>query len=320
LKWRRITTLREVESFLPLTPEERRAFESVTRLYPFSSTEYYLRLAGRSPAVRRMLMPSLEEIDESLQGQAEEDPLREEEHTVLPYLIHKYPDRALIVTTNVCPALCRFCMRKRNWKRRPFTIGRKELSAILDYIAGNREIRDVIVSGGEPLILPVHTLRELILKLEEIEHVEVVRIGTRLPAVLPQALKGELLKLLRQSKKVWVNTHFNHPDEITESAKSAVRRILKAGVPVNNQSVLLKGVNDSPTVLERLLRELRKARIRAYYLFQCDPVKGVLHFATPAGEGLKIVREVVSRLSPLFLPYYAVDGAKGKSLLHPTHL
>jgi len=321
-----IKSLKELEAFLKLSDEEKEAFKRVTPIYPFSSTEYYLRIASKSPSVRRMLLPSLEEVDEEIQRFGEEDPLCEERDKKTSLLTHRYPDRVLIVTTNVCPVLCRFCMRKRNWKKPPFFISDEEIEKAVNYVRENKKVRDVLISGGEPLILPLEKLRKLLLSLKEIEHVEVIRIGTRLPVVLPQKLfDRELLSLLEEAEKVWVNTHFNHPDEITEEAKLAVRNLLKAGIPVNNQTVLLKGVNDqtvllkgvndSPEVLEKLLRELQKIKVRPYvrpyYLFHCDPVKGVMHFSTTITKGLEIVEELFERISPLAIPYYAVDGPGG---------
>ncbi|WP_456435455.1 KamA family radical SAM protein [Thermovibrio ammonificans] len=307
-----ITSLEALEGLLPLSPQERKAFRAVVPVYPFSTTEYYARLAAESFAVRRMLLPSLEELNPELQNLGEPDPLREERDRKAPRLTHRYPDRVLVVTTNYCPVLCRFCMRKRNWRKPPFTISEDEVDAVLSYVRRNPQVRDVLISGGEPLLLPLELLERLLLGLKKIESVEVVRIGTRLPVVEPSAvLRSELLSLLERAQKVWVNTHFNHPDELTAEAAEAVKALLKCGVPVNNQTVLLKGVNDSVSVLERLFRGLQRIKVRPYYLFHCDPVEGVMHFSTPISLGLKLLEELQTRLSPLALPYYAVDGPGG---------
>ena len=312
MKWSTVRTLEELEQFIALSPDERRAFEEVIPVYPFSSTEYYLKIAAKSQAVRRMLLPSSDEIDENVQRYGEEDPLCEERDAKTSLLTHRYPDRVLIVTTNICPVPCRFCMRKRNWKKPPFFINDEEIENVINYVAENKHIRDVLISGGEPLLLPLEKLKKLLLQLKAIEHVEIIRIGTRLPVVLPERLSDrKLLSLLEEAEKVWVNTHFNHPDEVTEEAKVAVRNLLKAGIPVNNQTVLLKGVNDSAKVLERLFRNLQKIKVRPYYLFHCDPVKGVMHFSTTITKGLRIVEKLFKRLSPLAIPYYAVDGPGG---------
>ena len=307
-----VKELKKVKELLPLSPQEEEAFKRVTKVYPFSSTLYYLNLAKKSPAVRKMLLPSLKEIEPQAQRGGLDDPLNEEGSKKSPLLTHRYPDRALIVTTNQCPVLCRHCMRKRNWKKRPFTITDGEIDRALAYIKQNPRIRDVLISGGEPLLLPPEKLERLLTGLKRIETVEVVRIGTRLPVVEPErVLRGELLSLIERAEKVWINTHFNHPDEITKEAKEACLALLKAGAPVNNQTVLLKGVNDSAETLEALFRGLQKIKVRPYYLFHCDPVKGVMHFSTPITEGLEILRELFKRLSPLAIPYYAVDGPGG---------
>jgi len=307
-----VKTLEEVRQILTLSPDQEEAFKRVAKVYPFSSTLYYLRLARKSSAVRRMLLPSLEEIDEEAQKGGIDDPLNEEGDRKTPLLTHRYPDRVLLVTTNQCPVLCRHCMRKRNWKRKPFVISDGEIERALSYISKNPEIRDVLISGGEPLSLPLEKLERLLMGLKKIETVEVVRIGTRLPVVEPEKiLRKELLSLIERARKVWLNTHFNHPDEITDEAGEACLALLKAGAPVNNQTVLLRGVNNSAETLEKLFRGLQKIKVRPYYLFHCDPVRGVMHFSTPITEGLEIVRELFKRLSPLAIPYYAVDGPGG---------
>jgi lysine 2,3-aminomutase len=307
-----VRTLEEVKRVLALSPSQEEAFKRVVKVYPFSSTLYYLKLAKESSAVRKMLLPSLEEIDEEVQREGLDDPLNEEGDKKTPFLTHRYPDRVLLVTTNQCPVLCRYCMRKRNWKRKPFVISDEEIERALSYISQNPKVRDVLISGGEPLSLPLEKLERLLTGLKKIETVEVVRIGTRLPVVEPEkVLKRELLTLIERAQKVWINTHFNHPDEVTEEAGEACLALLKAGAPVNNQTVLLKGVNDSAEVLEELFRKLQKAKVRPYYLFHCDPVKGVMHFSTPITKGLEIVRELFKKLSPLAIPYYAVDGPGG---------
>lgn len=308
-----VRDVESIEKFFPLTEEEKKAFKEVTSVYPFLSTPYYLSLAAESPAIRKMIFPDLREIDEFIQSKGEDDPLCEERDKKTLHLTHRYPDRVLIVTTNFCPVLCRFCMRKRNWKRPTFFIDDPEIEKAVDYIRKNQKIRDVLISGGDPLFLPVEKLKKLLFKLKEIDHVEVVRIGTRTPVILPQKLfDEELLEILEKAEKVWINTHFNHPDEITEASKEAVKNLLKAGIPVNNQTVLLKDVNDSVETLERLFRELQKIKVRPYYLFHCDPVKGVMHFSTPISKGLEIVENLFERISPLAIPYYAVDGPGGK--------
>lgn len=303
-----------------LSGEEKEAFRQVTPIYPFSTTDYYLDLALRSKAVRKMLFPSLEEIDPVLQSFGEDDPLREEEHKKTPYLTHRYPDRVLVVVTNYCPVLCRFCMRKRNWLKPRFFITEEEIENVLRYVSANETVRDVLISGGDPFYLELERLEYLISSLEKIPHVEIVRIGTRSPVTDPEwVLKSGICEVLKRTSKVWVNVHYNHPDEITELSTSAVRELQKCGIPINNQTVLLKGINDSADILENLFRKLQSIRVRPYYLFRCDPVKGVLHFSTPISKGIEIIRTLFRRISPLAIPYYAVDvpGGLGKVPLMP---
>ncbi|SNR72092.1 KamA family radical SAM protein [Desulfurobacterium atlanticum] len=304
--------------FLPFFSLNRKEIDDGERVcseYPVRSTEYYASLADRNnplDPIKRMVFPSLSELSQFVS----EDPFKEEEQSPVPFLTHKYPDRVLVIITNYCPVLCRYCMRKRNWKRSTFVIGQKETDEIVNYVKEKR-IRDVLISGGEPLSVDFQILEYLLLKLKEIDTVDVIRIGTKLPVVAPYLLTDRIVSLLEKAEKVWVNTHFNHPVEINNYSCEAVRKLLKAGVPVNNQTVLLKGVNDDAETLEKLFSLLQKIKVRPYYLFRCDPVKGVFHFATSVEKGLEIMRTLKKKLSPLALPYYAVDTFKGKVILFP---
>jgi len=301
--------------FFHLTFSEITEAEKVCREYPVRSTEYYASLADRNSPfdpIKKMVFPVLSELSQSVSA----DPFKEEEQSPVPFLTHKYPDRVLVVVTNFCPVLCRYCMRKRNWKKPSFTIGEKEIDGIVDYVRG-RKIRDVLISGGEPLSVDIQILEYLLLKLKEVDTVDVIRIGTRLPVVAPYLLNEKIVSLLERAERVWINTHFNHPVEVNRYSAQAIRKLLKAGIPVNNQTVLLKGINDDVRVLEKLFSQLQRIKVRPYYLFRCDPVKGVFHFATSVEKGLEIMRGLKKKLSPLALPYYAVDTFKGKVILFP---
>ncbi|RUM86884.1 MAG: KamA family radical SAM protein [Thermovibrio sp.] len=270
------------------------------------------KLAQKSQPVRKMLLPSLLEINEEVQREGEEDPLCEERDEKVPLLTHRYPDRVLLITTNYCPVLCRFCMRKRNWLKPRFVIGDSEIEEVISYVRRNKKIRDVLISGGDPLTLPLDKLERLLQGLRRIDHVVVVRIGTRVPVVDPEGLlNDDLLRILEEGEKVWVNTHFNHPDEVTPLSKEGVGELLQRRIPVNNQTVLLKGINDNADTLTELFSKLQSIKVRPYYLFHCDPVKGVMHFSTTITKGLEIMEELFKRLSPLAIPYYAVDGPGG---------
>ncbi|WP_457569865.1 KamA family radical SAM protein, partial [Desulfurobacterium sp.] len=310
-----LSTLNDFKQHFHLTEKEIKEAEKVTTIFPVRCTEYYASLADKSnpeDPIKKTVFPTTEELKNTLS----DDPFKEEVQSPVPGLTHKYPDRVLIVTTNYCPLLCRFCMRKRNWKKKPFVITKEQIDEIAKYIKATR-VRDVLISGGEPLTIPDEILEYLILKLKEIETVEIVRIGSRLPVVAPNLLTNRKIEILERGEKVWLNTHFNHPAEITKTSEEAVKKLLKAGIPVNNQTVLLKGINDNEETLYKLFSTLQRIKVRPYYLFRCDPVNGVFHFATSVEKGLEIMRNLKKRLSPLALPYYAVDTYKGKIILFP---
>lgn len=253
-----------------------------------------------------------------------DDPLDEDKDMPVPGLTHRYPDRCLIVTTHVCTMYCRFCTRKRatmvrgGWD----SVSRND-ELMIEYIRDHKEIRDVIVSGGDPLTLPVPKLRFFLDSLREIKHVDVVRIGTRVPVTLPQKLfDRDLIKLLASAEKVWIQTHFNHPREVTPEAAKVCNALLKAGMPVNNHSVLLKGVNDDLETMGQLLRALLRIKVRPYYLFHCDPVIGAGHFRTSIWKGMEIMEGLRGHMSGLAIPTYVVDSPHGggKIPLMPNYL
>ncbi len=302
-------------SFFRLSDKEIDEAEKVVSVYPARCTEYYASLASKDDffdPIKRMVFPSIEELGQNLP----DDPFKEEVQSPVPFITHKYPDRVLFVVTNFCPVLCRYCMRKRNWKTSCFEIGEDEINRAVSYIREKR-IRDVLISGGEPLTIELEKLEYLLSMLKETDTVDIVRIGTKIPVVAPQFLTDKLLSILENGKKVWINTHFNHPVEITSHSREAVEKLLGIGIPVNNQSVLLKGVNDREETLFELFSDLQRIKVRPYYLFRCDPVKGVFHFATSVKEGISIMRRLRRRLSPLAIPYYAIDTCKGKMILYP---
>ncbi|MBN1369311.1 MAG: KamA family radical SAM protein [Dehalococcoidaceae bacterium] len=325
-KWQfknRITTARELSRYLPLSEFEIQDLEKVTRRYPLSITPYYLSLIDPYDAndpVRRQAIPSTMEIDPSMQGL--EDPLDENGDSVVPGLVHRYEDRALMVTTNICPVLCRHCTRKREWHQHGTVHTPVEFHAMIEYIRSHTRIRDVIVSGGDPLSLSTHRLEEIIAALRSIPHVEIIRIGSRFPVVLPQRIDAELCQMLSRYSPIWLNTHFNSVREITPESAAACDRLLKAGVPVNNQSVLLKGINDSVSDQLALCQGLLKIKVRPYYLFQCDEVQGVEHLRTPVEKGIEIIAGMRGRTSGLAIPSFVVDlpDGGGKVPLLPDYI
>jgi len=319
----RITTIEELSKFVPLSGKEQSRLKLVTTKYPFAVTPYYLTLINvddPNDPIRKQAIPSFDEI--GLVGMGQEDPLEEVRDSLVPGLVQRYPDRALMVLTDICPMFCRHCTRKREWKNGGWVRKTAEIEAMLEQIRRRKLIRDVIISGGDPLTLSTHRLEEVISKLRQIEHVEIIRIGTRFPVVLPQRIDDELCAMLSKYGSIWLNTHFNHPNEITPEAAAACDKLLRSGVPVNNQTVLLRGVNDSVETQMKLCQGLLKSKVRPYYLFQADEVQGTEHLRTTVETGLKIIEGMRGYTSGIAIPTYVVDlpGGGGKVPLQPEYL
>lgn len=308
----RITTVDELASYISLSAEEQAKIRLVTAKYPLAITPYYLSLidpADPEDPIRRQAVPSFDEI--ALTGIGSEDPLEEKRDSVVPGLVHRYPDRALMVLTDICPMLCRHCTRKREWRHGGWVRSFAEIEAMLDYIRQHKAIRDVVISGGDPLTLSTQHLESVISRLRSIEHVEIIRIGSRFPVVLPQRIDDELCAMLAKYGPIWLNTHFNHANELTPEATAAADRLLRSGIPVNNQSVLLRGINDSVEKQTRLCQGLLKIKVRPYYLFQCDEVEGTEHLRTPLDTGLKIIEGMRGYTSGLAVPAFVIDLPQG---------
>lgn len=319
----RITRLEQLESLVDLTAEERAGIEHRSKSggFPFAITPYYLSLMeGPDCPVRRQAIPHIDETV-SLEWDLD-DPLAEEEHSPVPGLSHRYPDRALLYVTHTCPVYCRHCTRQRKVGDAHSAPRQAQLEAAYGYIAEHPEIKDVLVSGGDPLSLSDDRLLAVVSALRDIESVEVIRLCTRNPVTLPQRITAELVERLRGLHPVFVSTHFNHPRECTPEAGAALERLADAGVSVGNQMVLLAGLNDDPQTVATLNRWLVRHRCRPYYMFQCDPVAGTAHFRTPIESGLRILDALRGQLSGLCLPQFAVDlpGGGGKITLTPERL
>jgi lysine 2,3-aminomutase len=239
------------------------------------------------------------------------DPLEEEKDMPVPGFVHRYPDRGLLMATTMCAMYCRHCTRKRVAGTREVTISVPRLREVTQYLQAHPEINDVIISGGDPLTMSTSLIERILMAIRSVPSVEIIRLGTRTPVVLPQRITDELVQMLRKYHPVWVNTHFNHPSEITPEATAAVARLADAGIPVGNQSVLLRGINDSPQLMEELCRALVRIRVRPYYLFQCDLVRGVEHFRTPISRGVEVMEYLRGRLSGLAIPTFVVDTPHG---------
>jgi lysine 2,3-aminomutase len=314
-KWHfrhRITSVDQLARYIPLTPEEQEKLKQVTIKYPLSVTPYYLSLIDPDDPedpIKKQAVPSFEEI--ALAGIGVEDPLEERRDSVVPGLVHRYPDRVLMVLTDICPMLCRHCTRKREWQNGGWVRSPKEIEAMLDYIRAHKTIRDVVVSGGDPLTLSTPHLEDIISRLRKIEHVEIIRIGTRFPVVLPQRIDNELCAMLSRYGPIWLNTQFNHAREITPEAAAACDKLLRSGVPVSNQSVLLRGINDSVETQTKLCQSLLKIKVRPYYLFQCDEVEGTEHLRTPVEMGIKIIEGMRGYTSGLAVPTFVIDLPQG---------
>jgi len=308
----RITSIEQLSQFIPFTPEEQANLKLVTIKYPLAITPYYLSLidpADPNDPIRMQAVPAFDEI--ALAGICSEDPLEEKRDSVVPGLVHRYPDRALMVLTDICPMLCRHCTRKREWRHGSWVRTSNQIEAMLNYIRNHKAIRDVVISGGDPLTLSTPHLESVISRLRSIEHVEIIRIGSRFPVVLPQRIDAELCAMLSNYGPIWLNTHFNHYRELTPEAAAACDKLVRSGVPVNNQSVLLRGINDSVEIQSKLCQGLLRIKVRPYYLFQCDEVEGTEHLRTPLDTGLKIIEGMRGYTSGLAVPTFVIDLPQG---------
>lgn len=319
----RVTTLAQLESLLPLTDEERAGILLTTTKLAMAITPHYFNLIDpEDPGcpIRRQVIPRIEEMTESPEEMA--DPCGEDSHMPVPGLVHRYPDRVLFLVTDRCASYCRYCTRSRVVSG----AGEQELETdhdrAVDYIARHPEIRDVLLSGGDALLFSDHKLASLLRKLRAIPHVEFLRIGSRVPIFLPQRITPAFCAMLREFHPLWISVHVNHPKELTTEVKEALERLVDAGVPVGNQSVLLKGVNDHPETMKELLHKLLMCRVRPYYLYQCDLIKGSAHLRTSIREGLEIMDKLRGHTTGYAIPQYVVDGpgGGGKIPLNPDYI
>jgi len=325
-KWHfrnRITTVEELSRLISLTSEEQAQLKLVTAKYPLAITPHYLSLIDLDDPfdpIRRQSIPCMDELTMGTLGS--EDPLEEKRDSVVPGLVHRYPDRVLMLLTDICPMLCRHCTRKREWHHGGWVRTDEEIDKMLDYIRHSKNVRDVIISGGDPLTLSTRRLESILSKIRQIEHVEIIRIGTRYPVVLPQRIDDELCNMLSKYGPIWLNTHFNHFNEITDESAKAVDRLVRAGVLVNNQTVLLRGINDSVDAQLKLCQTLLKIKVRPYYLFQCDEVQGTEHLRTPVETGIRIIEGMRGHTSGLAVPAFVIDlpDGGGKVPLQPDYV
>ncbi|MGB5984084.1 MAG: KamA family radical SAM protein [Desulfobacterales bacterium] len=318
----RVHTQAQLERFLDLTDRERTAVAGSQTKLPLSITPYYMSLLvgrGCDYALRRTVVPVIDEFFK-MPGE-DDDPLGEEQQSPVPGLVHRYPDRVLFLVLDFCSTYCRYCTRSRVVGHGRLLFNRRRLELALDYIRRTPAVRDVLISGGDPLTLGDTRLDWLLTQLRRIKHVEIIRIGTKIPAVLPQRVTPQLVKMLRRHHPLWMSLHFTHPDECTPEANRACQRLADAGIPLGSQTVLLKGVNDSVQIMSDLMCHLLRMRVRPYYLYQCDPILGSAHFRTPVEKGLEIIRGLRGHTSGYALPTYVIDapGGGGKIPLMPDY-
>lgn len=286
----------------------------VAAAYPLAITPYYLSLINQdneNDPIKKQCFPDAREI---IATESSEDPLEEDSYMPVPKLVHRFPDRCLVLVTENCATYCRHCNRKRFWSASPKLSLKKRLPEMIGYISSSPQIREVIISGGDPLTLEDHVLEELLVSLRAIPHVEVLRIGSRVPVVMPMRITKDLCRMLKRFRPLWFNTQFNHPQEITPASARACEMLLTAGIPVSNQSVLLKGINDSTEIMKNLLYGLQKISVRPYYLFHCDPVKSCEHFRTGVIDSMIMMENIRRHCSGLCMPQYVLDvpGSTGK--------
>lgn len=328
-KWQLKHAIRNLETFERLSgihfnTQERKALEDTFKLFPLSITPYYLSLIDqtnyRNDPVFKQAFGGIEELLVSTSEMA--DPLSEDKDSPVEGITHRYPDRVLFHVSNRCAMYCRHCTRKRKVGDADYVPSTEQLLKGIDYIRNHPEVRDVLLSGGDPFMLSDERLDWLLAELSSISHIEIIRIGTRFPVVLPYRITDKLISILKKYQPLWINTHFNHPNEITSSSKEALTKLADGGFPLGNQTVLLAGVNDCPRIMRALLHKLVQNRVRPYYLYQCDLSEGLSHFRTPIGKGIEIMESLVGHTSGFARPTYVIDapGGGGKIPVMPNYI
>lgn len=314
-KWQythRITNVEALSKVLPLSETEKTDITRCLGLFRMAITPYYASLIDPNDPddpIRKQAVPAIEETYDCENDLF--DPLGEEHDSPVPNVVHRYPDRVLLLVTLQCSSYCRHCTRRRVVGEEDRTITEKRLQAALSYIREHEAIRDVLISGGDPLTMGTEKLEHIISSLREISHVDIIRIGTRVPVVLPMRITDELLSMLKKYQPIWINTHFNHPNELTPEAARACAAIVDAGIPLGNQTVLLRGVNDNAETMKKLMLGLVHMRVRPYYLYQCDLSRGISHFRTRVEKGLEIMHALQGYISGYAVPKYVIDAPGG---------
>lgn len=325
-KWQvknRIETLEQLKKYVKLTAEEEDGVRESLKTLRMAITPYYLSLIDPddpNDPVRKQCVPTAAELHHADADLS--DPLHEDSDSPVPGLTHRYPDRVLFLITDMCSMYCRHCTRRRFAGQNDCAVPMDRIDKCIDYIARTPQVRDVLLSGGDSLLVSDETLEYIISRLRKIPHVEIIRLGSRVPVVCPQRITPELVDMLKKYHPIWLNTHFNHPNEITEESSAACARMADAGIPLGNQSVLLRGINDDTRIMKDLVHGLVKMRVRPYYIYQCDLSTGIEHFRTPVSKGIEIIENLRGHTSGYAVPTFVVDapGGGGKIPVMPNYV
>ncbi len=319
----RIQSVEALDRIIALTDQEKRDIGDVLEVFRMGITPYYASLMDPADPGCPIRMQAVPTIAETMTGIADmQDPLDEVADSPVPGLTHRYPDRVLFLITDQCSMYCRHCTRRRFAGQNDAGLAWEHIERGLEYIRKTPAVRDVLLSGGDALLMADHRLEEIIKRLREIPHVDVIRLGTRTPVVMPQRITDDLVNMLKKYHPIWLNTHFNHPKEITPDSIDACLKLVDGGIPVGNQTVLLRGVNDNPQIMQQLVLDLVRIRVRPYYIYQCDLSMGIEHFRTKVSKGLEIMEALRGHISGYAVPMYVVDvpGGGGKTPVMPQYL
>lgn len=319
----RVMTYDGLKDILQLTPSEVIGVKRSKGRLLMAIPPYWLSLIDpmrQTCPIRRQAIPTAEEFEVSLNDM--EDPCGEDKDSPVPGLVHRYPDRVLLLATEKCAMYCRHCTRRRLVGSETHLTSRQNFEQAYDYIRSNRRVRDVLISGGDPLMLPDETIEDILKNLRAIPNVEFIRLGTRMPVTVPMRVTENLISIFKRYSPIWVSLHFNHPKEITKRCKKACDMLADSGIPLGSQTVLLRGINDRPSTMRRLMHELLKIRVRPYYIYQCDPAKGISHFRTAVSVGINIMEKLRGHTSGYSVPTYVVDapGGGGKIPVAPNYV
>lgn len=319
----RITTYEQLKEVLELTSEEIEGIKHSKGRLALAVTPYFASLMdpfNPNCPIRRQAIPRVEEIHLSKNEMV--DPLGEDKHSPVPGLVHRYPDRVLLLVTDQCAVYCRYCTRRRLVGSHERSITQGNFEEVLKYLKSHRKVRDVLLSGGDPLLLENERLEEILSRLRALPHIELLRIGTRVPVTLPQRITGGLVRMLKKYHPLMISIHFTHPKEITDAVRKACNELADGGIPLGSQTVLLKGINDKPYIMKKLVQELLKIRVRPYYIYQCDLAMGTEHFRTSVATGIQIIEKLRGHTTGYAVPTYVVDapGGGGKIPLQPDYV